>query len=152
MRQKKKFGRPWVAQFLTRAIHFFPYNWRNKITFFGWWWWFLIQQLQPVSLIIGCMQWQGRARGPPSKLNADKSPPIAKCRQKPINCLKVTAADYWTKLKVYKPTHQLPSSNTSILCFPSVCTHLVRDPFLMLHHLSGIVSSLFLPSTLLWGV
>ena len=41
------------------------------------------------------------------------------------NCLNSTAPDYLTELlKIFKPTHQLrSSSDTSILCIPSVRTH-----------------------------
>ena len=43
------------------------------------------------------------------------------------NCLNSTAPDYLTELlKIYKPTHQLhSSSDTSILCIPTVRTHLL---------------------------
>ena len=41
------------------------------------------------------------------------------------NCLNSTAPDYLTELlRIYKPTRQLrSSSDTSILCIPTVCTH-----------------------------
>ena len=45
-------------------------------------------------------------------------------------------------LTVYKPTHQLCfSSDTSTVCLPSVCTHLLgQRSFFQLHHLFRIVS------------
>ena len=41
------------------------------------------------------------------------------------NCLNSTAPDYLTELlRIYEPTRQLrSSSDTSILCIPTVCTH-----------------------------
>ena len=43
------------------------------------------------------------------------------------NCLSSTAPDYLTELlRIYKPTCQFrSSSDTSILCIPTVCTHLL---------------------------
>ena len=43
------------------------------------------------------------------------------------NCLNSTAPEHLTELlRIYKPTRQLhSSSDTSILCIPTVCTHLL---------------------------
>ena len=57
--------------------------------------------------------------------------------------LNSTAPDYLTELlRIYKPTRQLrKSSDTSILCIPTVCRHyLVKDHFLMLRRQSGTLS------------
>ena len=58
------------------------------------------------------------------------------------DCLNSTTPGYLTELlKVYKTTRRLcSSSDTSILCLPSVHMHSLRDLFLMLHRLSGTVS------------
>ena len=60
------------------------------------------------------------------------------------NCPNSTAPDYLTELlRIYKPTRQLrSSSDTSILCIPTVRTHtrLVKGHFLLLRRQSGTLS------------
>ena len=89
------------------------------------------------------------------------------------NCLNSTASDYLTELlKIYKPTHQLhSSSDTSILCIPTVCTHSfsqrsfsyaaqavwdtlpyeIRSSNTILSFTSSLKTDLFQQSYWLWG-